>query len=144
MHAEAGRVTVGKNPRGRAGTVRLVEGGDVVPELDEDGGEASSTVSGRALLGANAGAGRVSHVVVGLAGVQLLAVPARWEGNLGRESVLARLEAGGEAVGEDLVIAAIGLVASPADTSRVVSVRALERVSSHHVEVLWKLGDVGP
>ena len=144
MHAVTGGVTVGKNPGGRAGTVRLVERGDVIPELDEDGGEASNTVSGRALLGTNTGAGRVSHVVVGLAGVHLLAVPARGEGNLGRESVLARLEARGEAVGEDLVIAAVGLVASPADTGRVVSVRALHRVSSQHVEVPWELSDVSP
>jgi hypothetical protein len=141
----AGRVAVGQDPRDTIGRILAIERRRVVPELDEDGREASSAVSSRAVLDTHATvAGGVGHVVVGRFGVERLAVPARRESDFGREAVLARLEALGEAVGEDLVVPAVGLVAAPAYAARVVAVRALQGLAGNHVEVFGEAGDVGP
>jgi len=129
----ASRITVGKNPRS---LVRAkLEGRNVPPVLNEEGGEASSTVGGWAVFDADASvAVGVSHVCIGVLGVHVIAVPAGGVGDFGRKTVFAGAEALGKAVGEDGVGGAIGLVATPADTSGVFAISTPVGATGDHVE----------
>jgi hypothetical protein len=144
VESEAGGVTVGQDPRYCLAVPHSLEGGDVPPELDEDSREPGSPVGGRAVLDTNTRVTvRVGHVGSGALWVNLLAVPARREGDLRSEATVAGLKALREAVLKDGV-ATVSTVAGPAYTSRVVAIGALHGVSSDHVEALWEAGDVCP
>lgn len=89
MKSEAGRIAVGEDPRRAVGIVLLVEGRDVVPELDENGRVACSAVGGRTVFNADTACAWVRHVCLRIVGIYVLSIPAAGEGDFGSEAILA-------------------------------------------------------
>ena len=144
MEAVASGITVREDPRSLIRTE--LERRNVPPVLDEKSGEACGSVGDGAVLNTNtAVAVGVSHVRIAIFGIHGLSVPARRIGDFRGKAELARGEALGETVIEDSSLAAVRLVAAPADTGCVVvTVAASVGLSSNHVETFWVCSDVCP
>ena len=144
MEPVSGGITHGKDEGSIIGSVQPVESVDIEPVLNEDLGEALNSVSLRAAL-ESIGHG-VSHMGGWIGDVEVLTVPARWEGDGRSKAVGAGSEACGHALCVDIGMA----VASVASPSKLTSVRAhghriiasSSHASGNHFELLGELDDI--